>query len=397
MSHVSQNLAALYGGGIGLTDPLLYHVTITQDPMSLVPGDGVILCRCLQPLTISLPPARQCQGRAFIVMKIDQSANPVTVASQDAQDTINGARTVQILGWPESKTLLSDGLNWWVLEYNGLRDYLPVIMAFGVPKGGNTHDVLQKKSNANYDTDWATPYWQPIGPAPPLARAATPTTVLTALVSSTDARATPIGEGYSIALVNPATPAAGQAIYFGDPTTGAQTTIAGTPTEIDLTVQGGKTTQLLPWGVHAPDLRVDAAQLRRQAVKTTLPASLNIAASPSATWTTVVTLPALTVAANANVTLRGGAGLACFVPKASSARYGARFLCDGVEVERYSIDLAAPNQDNITVPFPELVAESQPAAGAHTYAFQVLCTGTGATVTSNSDTPRPVVRATEYS
>jgi len=108
----------------------------------------------------------------------------------------------------------------------------------GLPPGGDAGQVLQKQSTAAGDTGWVSPYWQNIGS--PTAKAAT--TVL-APVADAPSRAT-IGEGYAIALVNPGNPAAGQTIYFGDPTGGQQTQVVGTPTDVSITV-GTATTPAL--------------------------------------------------------------------------------------------------------------------------------------------------------
>ena len=126
MSHVSRNTAALQTGAIGLTDPLLYDLRVTQENDQLGPGDGVVLCRAVKPLTISLPPARTCEGRAFVVMKIDQSANAVTITPQNAKELVNQVRQVQVTVAFEAKEVVSDGTNWWVLQYSGHADYVPV-------------------------------------------------------------------------------------------------------------------------------------------------------------------------------------------------------------------------------------------------------------------------------
>lgn len=115
MSHVSQNLSALAFGPTGLTDPLLYHVIVTQQSMALVPGDGVILCRAVKQLSISLPQAATCAGRAFLVAKIDTSLNAVTIASRDMHDLVDGKRTFTLAGAFTAVLLLSDGQNWWTV------------------------------------------------------------------------------------------------------------------------------------------------------------------------------------------------------------------------------------------------------------------------------------------
>lgn len=116
MSHVSQNLAALYGGAIGLTDPLLYHVGTTQGSVALIPGDGVVLCRALSSLTITLPPAGTCAGRAFLIAKIDGSPSTVTIATATPNDQINGQRSVQLTTPYAAQMVLSDGQNWWIVS-----------------------------------------------------------------------------------------------------------------------------------------------------------------------------------------------------------------------------------------------------------------------------------------
>ncbi len=168
MSHVSSNLVALQGAQAGLTDPLLYHVTSTQESMGLVPGDGVVLCRAIKPLTISLPRANTCRGRAFHIIKVDSSDNPVTVTCQDLHELIfstafarNGVRRIPIAEPLGSKVFLSDGRSWVVSQYNGFTEYPGF-----VPDGGTTGQVLAKASDADYDTQWIDP---PTGPTGALA------------------------------------------------------------------------------------------------------------------------------------------------------------------------------------------------------------------------------------
>jgi hypothetical protein len=167
MSHISANTAALESGGIGLTDPLLYDVRITQQSMNVVVGNGVILCRGLRAITISLPRANTVKGRAFIVMKIDTTANPVTITGQDIHDQVNGQRQVQLTTPFETKTVVSDGQSWWVLD----RD--PAALHRGdpgtLPAGGAADQVLVKNSATDYDVGWETPHWVPL-PATRVAR-----------------------------------------------------------------------------------------------------------------------------------------------------------------------------------------------------------------------------------
>lgn len=113
MSHISQNLAALSGGPPGLTDPLLYHVTLTQESMTLVPGDGAIICRGAAPLTMTLPQSRTCEGRAFLI--VNTTGNTITVATQDPHDQINAGRSVALPTKFTALLALSDGQSWWGL------------------------------------------------------------------------------------------------------------------------------------------------------------------------------------------------------------------------------------------------------------------------------------------
>jgi len=118
--------------------------------------------------------------------------------------------------------------------------YAAVNASGDVPAGGAAGQVLAKATDTDFVTVWETPYWQPLPGHVQrgVARAGT-AGVLTAM------DATPAVEaGYSIALVNPANPAAGQAVFFGDPTTGKQTAIVGTPASVAVSIGPNGTTAL---------------------------------------------------------------------------------------------------------------------------------------------------------
>lgn len=172
MSHVSANTAALNTGAIGLTDPLLYDVVYTRQSLALTTKNGVVLCFAVQPLTITLPPAASCVGRAFVIVKVDTTTNAVTMLSQNPRDLIystgftsHGVRQFPLTEPFGSRTFLSDGTHWVLSSYSGT-DYLGKL-----PDGGTTGQVLTKTSDADYAADWEDPTGGggagPPGPAGP--------------------------------------------------------------------------------------------------------------------------------------------------------------------------------------------------------------------------------------
>ena len=67
------------------------------------------------PLTVTLPSAGGgSKGHVYNVKKIDATANAVTIAA-DGAETIDGATTYVINTQYTSRTVISDGIQWWIL------------------------------------------------------------------------------------------------------------------------------------------------------------------------------------------------------------------------------------------------------------------------------------------
>lgn len=65
-------------------------------------------------VTITLPSAASLEGRTLIIKKIDSTLNTVTIAA-DAGETIDGAATQVIYTQYTSRTIVSDGTEWWIV------------------------------------------------------------------------------------------------------------------------------------------------------------------------------------------------------------------------------------------------------------------------------------------
>lgn len=81
-------------------------------PVTVLREDGTVLVDATTgAFTVNLPSAVGIRGRRFTVVKVDASANAVTVDALGAQ-TINGALTLALSTQWSGVTLESDGANW---------------------------------------------------------------------------------------------------------------------------------------------------------------------------------------------------------------------------------------------------------------------------------------------
>jgi len=63
-------------------------------------------------VTITLPDATTCTGIMYVIMKIDASANNVTISPLIVLQTINGAASIVFNTQWQKYTVMSDGSNW---------------------------------------------------------------------------------------------------------------------------------------------------------------------------------------------------------------------------------------------------------------------------------------------
>ncbi|MDX1409404.1 MAG: hypothetical protein R3330_14755 [Saprospiraceae bacterium] len=80
-------------------------VTLTDDD-DIVEMDASGAAR-----TVNLPPASECLGKEFTIIKTDSSSNTVTV-DPDGSETINGIATVGLLAQWQRITIYSNGAAW---------------------------------------------------------------------------------------------------------------------------------------------------------------------------------------------------------------------------------------------------------------------------------------------
>lgn len=102
--------ARLAFGSLG-TGPRL-AVTTQPGTYSVLPADGLVnLDATAAAFTATLPSAVANPGMVVRVIKVDSSANAITIATTGGQ-TINGASTLALAAQWDGKTLISDGSNW---------------------------------------------------------------------------------------------------------------------------------------------------------------------------------------------------------------------------------------------------------------------------------------------
>lgn len=81
----------------------------------VVSGEDVLVCDATSAaFDVNLPPAGQFAGLTFNVVKVDASANAVTVQA-DGAETISGAASHALASQWEAVTLFAYGGNWIIL------------------------------------------------------------------------------------------------------------------------------------------------------------------------------------------------------------------------------------------------------------------------------------------
>jgi hypothetical protein len=65
-------------------------------------------------ITITLPDATTCTGRWYIIKKIDNSTNEVTITPQSGQ-TIDGQSSITITTQNDLRRIISNGINWYII------------------------------------------------------------------------------------------------------------------------------------------------------------------------------------------------------------------------------------------------------------------------------------------
>ena len=117
--------------GIGTTDPksgldintsLGYKVTSITSATTLDDTYNVVLCNNA-PYTVTLPPAAANTGRVYRIKNIDPSGDAITIDG-NGSETIDGESTYLLQPYKHSITLISNGTNWYVLEYYNEGNYI---------------------------------------------------------------------------------------------------------------------------------------------------------------------------------------------------------------------------------------------------------------------------------
>ncbi len=67
------------------------------------------------PLTLTLPSADTCPTRIYVIKKIDDSANTVTITTATDLETIDGATSISLGTQYDFRMLQSDGANWFII------------------------------------------------------------------------------------------------------------------------------------------------------------------------------------------------------------------------------------------------------------------------------------------
>jgi hypothetical protein len=82
---------------------------------SAVMGDYLILADATAgAVTVTLPPVGESIGALIVVKKSDASANAVTVDA-NGSETIDGATTVALTAQYDAVTVVSNGVEWWIV------------------------------------------------------------------------------------------------------------------------------------------------------------------------------------------------------------------------------------------------------------------------------------------
>lgn len=105
----SQRSFIFSGGNIHLTREII-STTTTLGAQSIVFASANI--------TLNLPPAAQCDGRVYVIVKTDSAATGVTI-NPDGSETISGASTFILSAQYEAVIIACDGTAWYIVS-----DYL---------------------------------------------------------------------------------------------------------------------------------------------------------------------------------------------------------------------------------------------------------------------------------
>ena len=90
----------------------LPNVVTKTSAYTIVASDGLILCDATSAgFTVTLPTAVGRAGKIYIIMKIDNSVNTITIDG-DGSETINGSATQSLTVQWNKWMLQSDGANW---------------------------------------------------------------------------------------------------------------------------------------------------------------------------------------------------------------------------------------------------------------------------------------------
>lgn len=82
---------------------------------TLTAADWLVLADCTGAnVTVTLPPSSGISGRAYVVKRTDASGNTVTLAA-DGTETIDGVATKALAAQYDRITVVSDGLNWYIV------------------------------------------------------------------------------------------------------------------------------------------------------------------------------------------------------------------------------------------------------------------------------------------
>lgn len=98
----------------GLSGLLLVN-TYASTHLADVSTDDIILMNAVGgALTVNLPSAASAAGKVFYIKKTDASGNSVTIDASGGE-TIDGALTVALTTQYQSRTIVSDGTQWWII------------------------------------------------------------------------------------------------------------------------------------------------------------------------------------------------------------------------------------------------------------------------------------------
>jgi len=95
--------------------PVATEIRTVTVAMTVLITDSTILADATGgAFAVNLPPAATCEGRVYVVKRLNAGANAVTVTPAGAE-TIDGAATA-VLGAQYAVVMLqSDGVNWFIL------------------------------------------------------------------------------------------------------------------------------------------------------------------------------------------------------------------------------------------------------------------------------------------